>query len=70
MNQPDAQLGAYALKANEGWTYRYGIDFVLKASEVRKGSGAAVLEYYTKARRRGCGDVWQQARPACSRCAP
>ena len=38
----------YALKAGEGWTYRFGIDFTVKASEVREGSGAAVLEYVTK----------------------
>jgi quercetin dioxygenase-like cupin family protein len=38
----------YALKAGEGWIYRFGIDFTVKASEVRKGSGVAVLEYSTK----------------------
>lgn len=38
----------YALKAGEGWIYRFGIDFTVKASEVREGSGAAVLEYITK----------------------
>lgn len=41
-NQP------YALKAGEGWTYRYGIDFTVKASEVQEGSGAAVFEYETR----------------------
>ena len=38
----------YALKAGEGWIYRFGIDFTVKASEVREGSGVAVLEYVTK----------------------
>ena len=38
----------YALKAEEGWTYRFGIDFTVKASEVRAGNGAAFLEYTTK----------------------
>jgi quercetin dioxygenase-like cupin family protein len=38
----------YALKSGEGWTYRFGIGFTVKASEVREGSGAAVLEYVTK----------------------
>jgi quercetin dioxygenase-like cupin family protein len=38
----------YALKAGEGWTYRFGIDFTVKASEIQDGNGAAVLEYRTK----------------------
>jgi quercetin dioxygenase-like cupin family protein len=38
----------YALKAGEGWTYRFGIDFSVKAGEVPDGSGAAVLEYVTR----------------------
>ena len=38
----------YALKADEGWTYRYGVDFILKAGEMQEGSGAAVLEYVTR----------------------
>jgi quercetin dioxygenase-like cupin family protein len=38
----------YALKAGEGWTYQLGIDFTVKASEVRAGSGAAILEYGSK----------------------
>lgn len=38
----------YALKAGEGWTYRMGIDFTIKSSEVRAGSGAAVMEYLTR----------------------
>lgn len=37
----------YALKAGEGWVYRFGIDFTVKASETRNGNGAAVLEYVT-----------------------
>lgn len=40
----------YALKAGEGWVYRWeGVDFVVKAGELRpEGSrGAAMLEYTT-----------------------
>lgn len=47
MDQLDNRKQPYALKAGEGWTYRFGIDFTVKASEVQKGSGAAVLEYIT-----------------------
>jgi quercetin dioxygenase-like cupin family protein len=39
---------AYALRSGEGWTYRFGIDFVVKAGETRESGGAAVLEYVTK----------------------
>ena len=38
----------YALKEGDGWTYRFSIDFTVKASEVQDGSGAAVLEYATR----------------------
>ena len=38
----------YALKAGEGWTYNMGIDFTVKASEVRAGSGMAMMEYSTR----------------------
>ena len=38
----------YALQAGEGWTYRYGVDFILKAGEVQEGSGVALLEYVTR----------------------
>lgn len=38
----------YALNADEGWTYRFGIDFTVKAGEVQPGSGAAFLEYVTR----------------------
>jgi quercetin dioxygenase-like cupin family protein len=48
MDQPDHPLRPYALRAGEGWTYRFGIDFSVKASEVRAGHGAAVLEYATR----------------------
>lgn len=39
---------AYALKDGEGWLYRFGIDFNVKASEIQPGNGAAVLEYRTR----------------------
>ncbi len=48
MEQHNNQNRAYALSAGEGWTYRFGIDFTVKAGEVRDGSGAALLEYVTK----------------------
>lgn len=48
MDKPDRQIQPYALKADEGWTYRFGIDFTVKASEVQHGNGAAFMEYVTK----------------------
>jgi quercetin dioxygenase-like cupin family protein len=48
MNQPDIRMQPYALSADEGWVYRFGIDFTVKASEVQSGSGAAVFEYITR----------------------
>ena len=48
MKKLGSRVGPYALKAGEGWTYRFGIDFTVKASEVREGSGAAVFEYVTR----------------------
>jgi quercetin dioxygenase-like cupin family protein len=48
MNQPGDQRRPYALKAGAGWTYRFGIDFTVKAGEIQPGSGAAFLEYVTK----------------------
>jgi quercetin dioxygenase-like cupin family protein len=38
----------YALKAGEGWTYRYDIDFTIKAGELHPGRGAAFTEYTTQ----------------------
>ena len=38
----------YVLKAGEGWTYRYGIDFTLKAGELHPGRGASFTEYTTR----------------------
>jgi quercetin dioxygenase-like cupin family protein len=48
MDQTNNRIRPYALRSGEGWTYRFGIDFTLKAREVREGSGAAVLEYVTR----------------------
>jgi quercetin dioxygenase-like cupin family protein len=48
MDQPDNQMRPYALKAGEGWTYHFGIDFIVKASEIQAGSGVAFLEYVTR----------------------
>jgi len=47
-NHMSDQMGPYALKASQGWTYRFGIDMTVKSSEVRQASGAAVLEYVTR----------------------
>lgn len=38
----------FALKAGEGWTYQYGIDFTVKAGELRLGRGASFTEYTTR----------------------
>ena len=48
MDQSENRIEPYALKAGEGWTYRFGIDFTVKASEIQPGSGAAVFEYVTR----------------------
>jgi len=48
VDKPDRQIQPYALKADEGWTYRFGIDFTVKASEVQHGNSAAFMEYVTK----------------------
>jgi len=48
MDQSDSRLRPYTLEADEGWTYRFGIDFLVKASEVQEGSGVAFLEYVTR----------------------
>jgi quercetin dioxygenase-like cupin family protein len=47
MNQSQ-RIRPSALKSGEGWTYRYGVDFVLKAGEIQEGSGATFLEYVTR----------------------
>ncbi len=48
MDQLGNRIHPYALKEGEGWTYRFGINFTVKAGEVQAGSGAAFLEYVTK----------------------
>lgn len=48
MDQDNDHMRPYALKAGDGWTYRFGVDFTVKAGEVREGSSAAFLEYLTK----------------------
>jgi quercetin dioxygenase-like cupin family protein len=47
MDQSGSRIRPYALKAGEGWTYRFGIDFTIKAGEVQEGSGVAFVEYVT-----------------------
>lgn len=39
----------YALRPGEGWTYRYGIDFTVKAGELAQGRRVAIVEYTTRA---------------------
>lgn len=48
MDQFGSQVRPYALKPGEGWTYRFGIDFTVKAGEVQEGSGVAFMEYVTR----------------------
>lgn len=48
MNQSSEWDRPYALKPGEGWIYRFGIDFNVKASEIQQGRSAAVIEYSTK----------------------
>src|SRR3954454_21068482 len=48
MDSLGRRVRPYALTAGEGWTYRFEIDFSVKAGEVPEGSGAAFLEYVTK----------------------
>lgn len=48
MRQLDERLQPYALKAGEGWTYRFGIDFTVKAGETRGRNSVAVTEYTTR----------------------
>jgi len=43
----NGEMGPYALKAGEGWTYHYGIDFTVKAGELGRGRRLAVIEYTT-----------------------
>lgn len=38
----------YALNSGEGWTYRYDINFTVKAGELNPGRGAAFVEYTTR----------------------
>jgi quercetin dioxygenase-like cupin family protein len=39
----------YALRAGEGSTYRFGVDFVVKVGELGQGRRVAVVEYTTRA---------------------
>ena len=48
MDKSDSRIRPYSLKADEGWTYRFGIDFTVKSGEVQEGSAAAFLEYVTR----------------------
>ena len=48
MNSQDRRTRPYALEADEGWIYRFGVDFIVKAGEIQEGSGVALLEYVTR----------------------
>jgi quercetin dioxygenase-like cupin family protein len=37
----------YAIEKGEGHAINFGVEFVIKSSEIQSGSGAAVLEYTT-----------------------
>jgi len=40
-------VSGYALGRGDGWVYRHGVDFAVKAGELGTGNGAAVMEYLT-----------------------
>jgi quercetin dioxygenase-like cupin family protein len=44
----DRPIRPYALRAGEGWTYNYGIDFSVKAGELGPGRRVAVIEYTSR----------------------
>jgi len=44
----DGKARPYALKAGDGWTYNYGIDFTVKAGELKPGPRLAFVEYTTR----------------------
>ena len=48
MNRSSDWDHPYALKPGEGWIYRFGIDFNVKASEIQQGRSAAIMEYITQ----------------------
>ena len=47
MGQTDDHRKPYALKAGQGWIYRFGPYFCIKSGELQ-GGGAAFLEYVTR----------------------
>jgi len=48
MEKHERAAQPYTLKAGEGWVYRFGIDFTVKASEIQAGNGASFMEYVTR----------------------
>jgi len=48
VDKSQRQIRPYALKEGQGWIYRFGIDFTIKASEIQEGNGAAFMEYVTR----------------------
>jgi quercetin dioxygenase-like cupin family protein len=44
----DSGLRPYALRAGEGRTYTYGMDFTVKAGELGRGRRVAIIEYTTR----------------------
>jgi quercetin dioxygenase-like cupin family protein len=48
MHKPGNRNQPYTRKEGEGWTYRYGIDFTVKAGEVQEGSSMTFVEYVTR----------------------
>jgi len=45
----NARVQPYALKAGDGWTYNYGIDFTIKTGERGAGPQLAFIHYTTRA---------------------
>lgn len=45
----NGKASPYALKAGEGQTYHFGVDFIVKVGEIGQGRRLAVVEYTTRA---------------------
>ncbi|WP_188316379.1 cupin domain-containing protein [Solihabitans fulvus] len=45
----DTTIRPYALAQGTGWTYNFGVDFVVKVGELGQGRRLAVVEYTTRA---------------------
>ena len=48
MSADGEELRPYALPAGGGWTYDFGVDFVVKIGELGQGRRLSVVEYATR----------------------